>query len=221
MYICTIPAPEAAYPTKKFFAGSNNSVLFLSHLINLEKLQSYFISSGFNSSDVQQIADSFSLKQISKGDYFVQEGKTSRHLGFVETGFLQYYILLDGEEKTTYTVGENNFAASLLSFLKQVPAQESIRAVMDTTLRVIERTRLIQLQEDVPSFKNFYIGLLEWQICCIDESRLDAIMLNAQQRYEKMLAKEPALIQKIPLQYLASILGVTPRHLSRIRNNIR
>ena len=187
----------------------------------MEKLRSYFLHAGFTETDAGKITASFNCKKIAKGDYFVQEGKTSRHLGFVVTGFLQYYIILDGEEKTTYTVGENNFAASLLSFLKQVPAQENIRAVVDTELWVIERIRLSQLQEDVPTFKNFYIGLLEWQICCIDESRLDAIMLNAQQRYEKMLAKEPALIQKIPLHYLASILGVTPRHLSRIRNNIR
>jgi hypothetical protein len=53
----------------------------------------------------------------------------------------------------------------------------------------------------LPAFKSFYIDLLEWQICCIDESRLDAIMLNTRERYEKMLSKEPVLIQQIPLQY--------------------
>jgi hypothetical protein len=67
----------------------------------------------------------------------------------------------------------------------------------------------------------FYVGMLEWQMCCIDESRLDAIVLSPQERYLKMMEKEPELLQTIPLQYLASILGVTPRHLSRIRNNIR
>ena len=77
------------------------------------------------------------------------------------------------------------------------------------------------LQKEIAGFNDFYIGILEWQICCIDESRLDAIMLSAQERYEKMLAKEPILIREIPLQYLASILGVTPRHLSRIRGKIR
>jgi hypothetical protein len=36
-----------------------------------------------------------------------------------------------------------------------------------------------------------------------------------------MLRQEPHLLQQIPLQHLASMLGVTPRHLSRIRGNIR
>ena len=151
----------------------------------------------------------------------MEEGKTSRYLGFIDKGFLQYYIILNGEEKTTYSVGENNFVASLVSFLKQVPARENIRAVMETSLWIIEKPALLKLGAVIPSFKDFYIGILEWQICCIDESRLDAIMLSAKERYIKMLEKEPDLIQQIPLQFLASILGVTPRHLSRIGNEIR
>lgn len=142
-------------------------------------------------------------------------------MGFVQKGFLQYYIIVDGEEKTTYSVGENNFVASLTSFLKQVPARENIRAVVSSVVWTISREKIIQLQEEIPAFKSFYVGLLEYQICCIDESRLDAIMLNARQRYEKMLLKEPDIIRQIPMQYLASILGITPRHLSRIRNAIR
>ena len=179
------------------------------------------MSAGFTEREVVQILAAFTAIKISKGAFFVEEGKTSQYMGFIEKGFLQYYIILDGEEKTTYYTGKNSFVASLASFLNQIPAKENIRAVMDTDILVIERKKLQQLQHDIPTFKTFYVGLLEWQICCIDESRLDAIMLNAQQRYEKMLEKEPDLIQQIPLQYLASILGVTPRHLSRIRNNIR
>lgn len=187
----------------------------------MELLTSFFQSQGFKQDEASAISDCFTLQHIKKGDFFAQEGRTSRFMGFIEKGFLQYFIVVDGEEKTTYSVGEHNFVASLVSFLKQIPARESIRAVIDTDVWVIERTDLKSLQNNIPSFKEFYVGLLEFQICCIDESRLDAIMLTAQERYLKMMEKEPSLIRQIPLQYLASILGVTPRHLSRIRSNIR
>ena len=187
----------------------------------MKNLKAYFSSQGFTPAETDQIAAAFVQKILRRGDYFVEEGKTSRYLGFIDKGFLQYYIILNGEEKTTYSVGENNFVASLVSFLKQVPARENIRAVMETSLWIIEKPALLKLGAVIPSFKDFYIGILEWQICCIDESRLDAIMLSATERYIKMLEKEPDLIQQIPLQFLASILGVTPRHLSRIRNEIR
>lgn len=184
-------------------------------------LTSAFLAQGFNRDDAQKVSSCFSLKKLQKGDLLVQEGKISRYIGFIEKGFLQYFIILDGEEKTTYSLGEHHFVASLVSFLKQVPARENIRAVVNTDVWVVEKTILSKLQDEIPAFKAFYIGMLEWQICCIDESRLDAIVLSPQERYLKMMEKEPTLIQQIPLQYLASILGVTPRHLSRIRNNIR
>ncbi|MEP7322817.1 MAG: Crp/Fnr family transcriptional regulator [Saprospiraceae bacterium] len=187
----------------------------------MEKLIYYFAQAGFKDHEIEIIIACFHQIKLSKGDFFVKEGRISKQLGFIDKGYLQYYIILDDEEKTTYSVGENELVVSLISFLKQIPAKENIRAVMDTSIWVIEREQLKHLQENLPSFKSFYISLLEWQICCIDESRLDAIMLKAPQRYEKMLEKEPNLIQNIPLQYLASILGVTPRHLSRIRKSIR
>lgn len=190
-------------------------------LPQMELLKSYFLQAGFTGKEAEQIAKAFTLKNLNKGECFVEEGKTSKHLGFIEKGFFQYYINLDGEEKTTYSLGANNFIASLISFLKQVPARENIRAVVNSIIWVIEKEDFKKLQQTIPAFKDYYLGLLEWQICCIEESRLDAIVLSAQQRYEKILVKEPEIIQYIPMQYLASILGVTPRHLSRIRNNMR
>ncbi len=185
------------------------------------QLKSFFKQGGFTNEEVELIAAKFISKHFNKGDFFMQEGKTSKYLGFIETGFFQYFINLDGEEKTTYSIGANNLIASLISFLKQVPSRENIRAAVNSTAWMISRDDFKKLQQTIPSFKDYYIGILEWQVCCIEESRIDGIMLSAGQRYEKMLYKEPDLIQQIPIQYLASIIGVTPRHLSRIRNNLR
>lgn len=187
----------------------------------MDLLKSFFVQGGFTLEEAEQISSNFILKSFQKGDFFVEEGKTSKYLGFIEKGFFQYFINLDGEEKTTYSIGVNNLIASLVSFLKQVPSRENIRAVVNSSIWMITKDNFQKLQQSIPSFKDYYIGVLEWQVCCIEESRVDGIMLSAGERYEKMMYKEPKLIQQIPLQYLASIIGVSPRHLSRIRNNIR
>ncbi|HEX8677448.1 MAG TPA: Crp/Fnr family transcriptional regulator [Segetibacter sp.] len=187
----------------------------------MDLLKSFFQQAGFTDKEARQIADTFTQKNLNKGDYFVEEGQTSKFLGFIEKGFFQYYVNLNGEEKTTYSLGVGNLIASLVSFLKQVPSRENIRAAVNSSIWIISKDDFKKLQQTIPSFKDYYIGILEWQICCIEESRIDGIMLSAGQRYEKMMYKEPDLIQQIPVQYLASIIGVTPRHLSRIRNNLR
>jgi CRP/FNR family transcriptional regulator, anaerobic regulatory protein len=187
----------------------------------MEKLRDFFAKIGFTDDDLAVILRSFVPKEIQKNDYFVEEGRTNAYLGFVESGFFQYYVFSDGEEVTTYTVSEGGFIVSLNSFFKQIPARENIRAVTNSKIWVIHKLQLRQLQLQFPAFQDFYVGLLEWQIGCIDDSRLDFIVLNAEQRYEKLLREEPHLLQQIPLQHLAAMLGVTPRHLSRIRKNIR
>ncbi len=187
----------------------------------MEKLKKYFESIGFSGAELDQVLGAFTVKTFKKNDFFVEEGKTSRHLGFVESGMFQYFVLKDGIERTTYVSIENTFISSVLSFISESPARESVRALTAGQLSLISRPALKKLAEDLPRFKDFYIGLLEWAVCGIDSSRHDLIVLDAEQRYAKMLREEPHLLQQIPLQHLASMLGITPRHLSRIRNSIR
>lgn len=187
----------------------------------MEKLKSYFQSVGFGNIETDTITSHFKLKQFYKGDYFVKEGKTSLQMGFIQVGQFQYYSITEqGEERTTYVSLPNTFVASLLSYLTESPSRENIRALIDTSLWIIEKKDVLALQNDIPSFKDFYIKLIEWQICCIDKAKFDLITLTAQQRYEKVMKEESELLQQVPLQYIASMLGITPRHLSRLRNKI-
>lgn len=176
---------------------------------------------GFEGADLERILDAFVSIEFKKNDFVVEEGKIAKYIGFVESGMFQYYVMLDGEERTTYINIENTFLGSLLSFVTQKPSLENIRSLTDGKISLISRTNLKRLVEELPLFKDFYITLLEHTICGIDASRHDLIVLSGEARYAKMLREEPHLLQQIPLQYLASMLGVTPRHLSRIRSQIR
>jgi CRP/FNR family transcriptional regulator, anaerobic regulatory protein len=187
----------------------------------MEKVTKYFEAIGFAGDDLEKILNAFELQSFKKNDFIVEEGKTSRYIGFVETGMFQYYVIKDGEERTNYVSIENTFFASVLSFISETPSLENVKALVDSSISMISKTNLKMLLNEIPAFKDFYIGLLEVSLCGIDASRYDLIVLTAEQRYEKMLTNGPHLLQQIPLQHLASMLGVTPRHLSRIRSKIR
>ncbi len=159
------------------------------------------------------------MKQFNKGDHFVEEGKTSKYLAFTTRGLFQYYYRKDGKEITTYVSGANTFLLSVMSFFKQKPSRENIRTLADAELWMIHYDDLQKLKNSNEYFRHFYIGALENLAIGMDETRSNLIILTAEERYALLMKQEPALLQQIPLQYLASILGVTPRHLSRIRNN--
>lgn len=186
----------------------------------MEQLLTYFSAKGIPESDLLQITAAFKCKKISKGDFFAEEGKTSKYLAFITKGLFQYYYSKDGKEITTYITGENTFLVSLNSFFKQHPGKENVRALADAELWQIHYTDLVKLKTESEAFKTFYISALENLVMGMDETRANLMILTAEERYALLLKEEPKLLQQIPLQYLASILGVTPRHLSRIRNNI-
>ncbi len=187
----------------------------------MEKLRSYFQMVGFSGDALDAVTHAFVLQSFDKNDLVVMEGKTSRYIGLVESGMFQYYVTKEGEELTSYVSIAGTWLASVMSFVSEKPSLENIRAITPGSIFMISRSNLKKLVYEIPAFKDFYIALLEQSICGIDESRHDLIVLTAEQRYEKLLRKEPHLLQQIPLQHLASMLGITPRHLSRIRNNIR
>jgi CRP/FNR family transcriptional regulator, anaerobic regulatory protein len=187
----------------------------------LEKLLSHLLGKGVPGGEISQIADAFKPKKIGKGDYFVEEGKTSKHLAFITKGLFQYFYSKEGKEITTYITGENTFLASLYSFYKQQPSKEYVRALADSEVWLIHFNDLKKLKAESEAFKTFYITAMENLVVGMDETRTNLITLTAEERYAVLMKQEAALLQQIPLQYLASILGITPRHLSRIRNNIR
>lgn len=182
---------------------------------------SYFSGKGFQQEEIADIAASFKLKKIKKGGLFAQEGKTSKHLAYITKGLFQYFYLKDGKELTTYITGENTFLASVYSFFKQKPGKEFIKALTDAEVWMIHYDDLLKLKSGNEAFKTFYIDAMEDILTGMDETRANLMVLTAEERYALMLKEEPLLLQQIPLQYLASILAVTPRHLSRIRNNVR
>ena len=107
----------------------------------MEKLFDYFQSQHFSEKESQKIGDSFSKKTFKKGDFFVEEGKTCRYLGFVESGFLQYFILVEGEEKTSKSIPSWLSVFGIISCCIYLLAQAKLFAkVIPTFLKVEAHT---------------------------------------------------------------------------------
>lgn len=171
--------------------------------------------------DRKEIMQSFRVLRLKKNDYFVKENTVCNYFCFIESGILQHSIEVLDEEKTTYLALRNSFTSSLYSFLNQMPSRKNIKAIVDSELWVVDLKTFKNLIENNPAFHRFYYDLIEKQICLIDDYRIDLLTLTPEERYKKLLLTEPKLLQEVPLHYLASFLGISTRHMSRIRKNIK
>lgn len=170
---------------------------------------------------LEKSKDSFSFISLKKNDFFVKEREICQYFCYVESGILQHSIMVDDEEKTTYLALRNSVTSSLNSFLFKKPSRKNIKAISDCKLWIVDLKTFKNLIENNKAFHQFYYNLIEKQLCLIDDYRIDLLTLSPEERYHKLLATEPKLLQEVPLHYLSSFLGISSRHMSRIRKNIK
>lgn len=170
---------------------------------------------------LEKSKNSFSFLTLKKNEFFVKEGEICPYFCYVESGILQHSIVVDGEEKTTYLALRNSVTSSLNSFLFDKPSRKNIKAISDCNLWVVDLKTFKNLTQNNEAFHQFYYNLIEKQLCLIDDYRIDLLTLSPEERYHKLLATEPKLLQEVPLHYLSSFLGISSRHMSRIRKNIK
>ena len=85
---------------------------------------------------------------------------------------------------------------------------------------VIPREKIALLSASNPRWVRFEKMIAEQQYIELERRVFQFQKEKAAERYKDLLNNYPDYIRHIPLQYLASYLGITQRHLSRIRKEI-
>lgn len=157
---------------------------------------------------------------LKKEAYFLEIGKRCNQVAFVKSGMLRiFYPNGKGDNTTCYFSLPNEFVTSFSSFTTQNPATENIQAILPTELFVISKQDLEILYHKIPKAQEFGRKAAE-NLAIVMEKRISLFLNNsADERYQYLLKHSPILIQTVPLQYLATYLGISPQHLSRLRKN--
>ena len=169
--------------------------------------------------DWKQISVCFEKRVVEKDEILLQEGKICRHLYFIESGLLRYFINKDGNDITKFFTEAPYCFTSQVSFTSEKPSTENIQAIEQS---VILQTTLKQANDllELKSWNTFIRKLIQ-EVQYYTEEILQEIQTEtAENRYKKMIETNPQLLQRVPLKYLASYFGIAPQSLSRIRKRI-
>lgn len=69
-------------------------------------------------------------------------------------------------------------------------------------------------------FKDFSILVFQESLAYNENRSKELATLTAEQRYQKLIDNYPQILYNVPLQYIASFLGMNPKSLSRIRKEM-
>jgi CRP/FNR family transcriptional regulator, anaerobic regulatory protein len=170
--------------------------------------------------DCQLFVPHLQLKTLGKKDFFLEQDKVCRFIGFVNRGSLRQFYLQDGKEINTQFFFSNQFVVNYDSFLDQKPSRYFIQAMTETEVAIFSLATLHMAYEKSQAWERFG-RLVAEQAFRLTTQRVESFLfLSGEQRYEQMLAQEPHLLAQVPLYQLASYLGLERESLSRLRRKV-
>ena len=171
-------------------------------------------------SDRALVRSLFKPVSFLKHARLVEQGQVARQLYFINAGYVRVFAREDGVEVTTQLNCPPGFITSFNSFIRQTPAPDCVECIMDAELLAITRSGLDQLYAHSAHFAEFGRLILEQSVTYNEQRTKDLVTRTAEERYLKLLRQHPDIIQNVPLQYVASFIGIKPESLSRIRRHI-
>ncbi len=182
------------------------------HLFNL--LDSFYV---LHQDTKQALANSIQIKEYKNGEIILPQGDTNKHLYFLEHGLVRAFYYKDEKELTSWIFPENTLFISVYSFLTQTPSFETIEAIEDCHLFSISHSKLQELYNSYLDLNVVGRKLTEMYYIQMAERATNLRMIDSKTRYENFIENYPNLINRIPLGYVASYLGMSQETLSRIR----
>jgi CRP/FNR family transcriptional regulator, anaerobic regulatory protein len=181
----------------------------------LEKyINTYF---GVSNDDLLQISSYFKPVTLKKNDYFLKEGRYCNQLAFIQSGIIREYLFLNDKEVTKWIATRGYFAVDLSSFVFHQTARWNIQALTDCELYVINQKDYEQIGKVVTRWAELEKLFIAKCFTILEDRVLTHLSMTAEERYHQLFSFNQELFNQVPLQYLASMLGMTAETFSRIR----
>jgi CRP-like cAMP-binding protein len=160
-------------------------------------------------------------KTLKKNGYFLQEGEVCEYIAFINSGLLIYFKFLEnGKEVTTDFASKGDWVTDNQSRLSNLPSNINIKAIVPSDILLIKNKDLPIIFEKIPGIERLSRILMEQAFLKFTQLSIDLQVLSARDRYLKLLKEHPDVFKNVPLFHIANFLGIAPKSLSRLRNEI-
>ena len=144
-------------------------------------------------------------------------GQTCKTVYFINRGIARIYYYKDGIDITDSFALENNVIARIESLFTGKPSRKGIQILEDAEIIAIDANKLFKLYDTFPELERLF--RIVFEMSHVETvNRIEGIQFHtAEERYKALLEEAPSIVQRVPLKYIASYLGITQVSLSRIR----
>ncbi|PWB26818.1 Crp/Fnr family transcriptional regulator [Flavobacterium sp. HTF] len=173
-----------------------------------------------NEAENQAFFNALVYKKVKKKEHLLVEGNVCNFGIFIIEGCIRYYYLEDGVEFTGNFFFENCWYADIDSFLNGKPSLLYIEALEDCSVYFLYKNDFDRLVRDYPVFATFLPYMMEKTIRGLSTRNKSMSTITIEERYLKFIKDRPKVVERVPLKYIASYLGIKPESLSRLRTRL-
>ncbi|QKF59342.1 Crp/Fnr family transcriptional regulator [Aliarcobacter lanthieri] len=185
-----------------------------------DTLSSYYPISNESWEEFKKICK---IKYIKKNEYAFDLYDEVNEISYVYKGLFRTFSLNEnGEEYTKSFFWETRFYGPMVALLYKKPLNSAVQAIEDSIVIDINHNKYRELLMKYDDIKMYHIFYLEkhW-VLHKDDTGLSLVLEDAHKRYERFKNEFGHIISRIPQYQIASYLGISPTHLSRIRKKFK
>lgn len=161
-------------------------------------------------------------RSFETDSFLLKAGDQACWCFFIVRGLVrELYIDEHGQEHTRTFVAEQQLTGSLLDLISGKPSITWIQALEPTQTLQLSYRALDALSDDEPAIQKTMRHFAEQLYVRKAQREHDMLALSAGERYARWLRDNAQLDARIQRRHLASYLGVTPEHLSRLKREAR
>lgn len=172
-------------------------------------------------SDKTLILQLFTPIFVAKDTIIEPAGQVPKYHNFIVSGFMRNFHWTQQGEPVTVDLNEGSrFFTSYFHFMNRTVSPENIHCITDCELLRISRDDVDIAASQGITQKDYTVQILNKRLEANKQRAFDMANLTADERYRKFVQENPTIIRNVPLTYIASYLGITQRHMSRLRKEL-
>lgn len=178
-------------------------------------IRSYF---GISNEDMKKVSELFMESELKKGDYFIKTEQYCDKLSFVQSGYIRIFANHEDKEVTQWISSKGYFLTDLHSFIFKQRARWTMQALTDCKLYTIHAENYARLNKLVGNWQEMEKQFIAGCFVTLENRVFNHLSMNAEERYDQFFEFNKELFNNVPMQYIASMLGMSPETFSRIRS---
>ena len=189
--------------------------------INPKFVELFTQTFAFTDEEFTLLLTAFESRVVSKKEYYLRAGDYTRAKAYLNKGCARNFVVDEqGHERILFFAFEDWWLGDFESYYYDKPGTNYVQMLEDSELLLISKGNFQKLEKEIPRLTQWYSVKVPRSASAMIKRIEEMKTLSVEERYLRLVAKQPHVFQRVPLQYIAAYLNIEPQSLSRMRNRL-